>query len=217
MWTIGTFNLEIVSRPPIPYVHFTRPNLYGKSGTPNLLQTVTDCFENLLAHPRQQCLHRGKILRQSETAKTELFFYSRARSQLYARSFGTKFDGHADTVEAIMWTIETFHFEIVSRPPTPYVHFTRPNFYSKSGTPNLWQTVTDRFENLREHPHQQCIHRGKILLQFETAKTKLFFYSGARSRLFAQNQAITLVRLARNLKGMQIQWRRSCGQSELPI
>jgi hypothetical protein len=114
-----------------------------------------------------------------------------------------------------MWTIGTFHFEIVSRPPTPYVHFIRPNFYGKSGTPNLWQTVMDRFENLRAHPRQQCLHRDKILLQSETAKTQLFFYSGARSRLFAQNQAITLVRLARNLTGMQIQWRRSCGRSEL--
>jgi hypothetical protein len=47
MWTIGTSHLEIVSGPPTPYVHFTRPNLYGKSGTPNLGQTVTDRFENL--------------------------------------------------------------------------------------------------------------------------------------------------------------------------
>jgi hypothetical protein len=95
-----------------------------------------------------------------------------------------------------MWTIRTLQLEIVSRHPTPCVHFTRSNLYGKSGTPNLLQTVTDRFENLRAHPRQQCLHRGKILCQSETAKTQLFFYSGARSRLFAQNQALTLVRLA---------------------
>jgi hypothetical protein len=36
--------------------------------------------------------------------------------------------------------------------PPPNFHFTNPNFYDKSGTPNLGQTVTDRFENLRVRP-----------------------------------------------------------------
>jgi hypothetical protein len=101
--------------------------------------------------------------------------------------------------------------------PDPLCSLHMQNFYGKSGTPNLGQTVTDRFENLRAHPRQQCLHHGKILQQSETAKTQLFFYSGARSGMFAQNQALTLVRLALNLTGMQIQWRRSCGLSELSI
>jgi hypothetical protein len=83
-------------------------------------------------------------------------------------------------MEAIMWMIGTFHLEIVSRPSTIYVHFTRPNIYSKSGTPNLGQTVTDRFENLRARPRQQYLHRGKFLSQSETAKTQLIFDSGVR-------------------------------------
>jgi hypothetical protein len=70
-----------------------------------------------------------------------------------------------------MWTIVNFHLEIVSRPRPPYFHFTNRNFYDKSGTPNLGQTVTDRFENLRARPRQHCLHRGKILSQSETVKT----------------------------------------------
>jgi hypothetical protein len=80
MWTIETFHLEFVSQTPTTYVHFPRPNCYGKSDTPNLGKTITDRFENLRARPRQKYLHRGKILSQSETAKTQLIFDSRVRS-----------------------------------------------------------------------------------------------------------------------------------------
>ena len=37
-------------------------------------QKVAECLENFEECPRQQYLYRGKILRQSETAKTQLFF-----------------------------------------------------------------------------------------------------------------------------------------------
>jgi hypothetical protein len=116
-----------------------------------------------------------------------------------------------------MWTIGNFHLEIVSRPRPPYFHFTNPNFYDKSRTLNLGQTVTDHFENLRARPRQQCLHRGKILRQSETAKTQLFFDGGVRSGPFARNQALTLIRLARNLTGKQIKGRRSCGRLEISI
>jgi hypothetical protein len=36
-----------------------------------------------------------------------------------------------------MWTIRTFHLEIVSRLPTPYVHFTRTNLY-ESPVRRIW-------------------------------------------------------------------------------
>jgi hypothetical protein len=106
------------------------------------------------------------------------------KSGFYAHPFGTKFDGHADTVEAIMWTLGTCHLEFVSRPPTPYVHFISPNFYGKSGTPNLGQTVMDRFENLWTCPRQQYIHCGKILRQSEIAKTFEFLCPGKLSNSF---------------------------------
>jgi hypothetical protein len=95
-----------------------------------------------------------------------------------------------------MWTIGNFHLEIDSRPRPPYFHFTNRNFYDKSGTPNLGQTVTDRFENLRARPRQQYLHRGKILRQSETAKTQLSFDSGVRFESLAPNQALRLIRLA---------------------
>jgi hypothetical protein len=103
-----------------------------------------------------------------------------------------------------MWANRNFHLEIDSRPRPLYFHFTNRNFYDKSGTPNLGQTVTDRFENLRARPRQQYLHRGKILRQSETAKTQLFFDGGIRYGLFAPNQALTLICLARNLTGKQI-------------
>jgi hypothetical protein len=92
--------------------------------------------------------------------------------------------------------------------PTPYFHFTKPNFYEKYGTSKLGLQVTDHFENLRARSRQQCLHCGKILRQSETAKTLLFFDSGARHGPFAPNQALTLIRLARNLTGKQIKWMR---------
>jgi hypothetical protein len=101
--------------------------------------------------------------------------------------------------------------------PTPYFHFIKPNFYDKFGTPKLGLQVTDRFKNLRARPRQQCLHCGKILRQSETAKKQLFFDSGARSGPFAPNQALTLIRLARNLTGKQIKWRRSCGRLQISI
>jgi hypothetical protein len=101
--------------------------------------------------------------------------------------------------------------------PTPYFNFSKLNFYDKSGTPKLGLQVTDRFENLRARPCQQCLHFGKILRQSETAKTQLFFDSGARSGPFALNEALTLIRLARNLTGKQIKWRLSCVRLEISI
>jgi hypothetical protein len=47
-------------------------------------QTVEDCLENLEERARQQYLHCGKILRQSETAKTQLFFWQCFRSRPFA-------------------------------------------------------------------------------------------------------------------------------------
>jgi hypothetical protein len=85
--------------------------------------------------------------------------------------------------------------------PTLYFHSTKPNFYDKSGTPKLGLQVTDRFEKLRVRPRQQFLHCGKILRQSETAKTLLFFDIRDRSGPFAPNQALTLIRLARNLTG----------------
>ena len=79
------------------------------------------------------------------------------------------------------------------------------------------QKVVKCLENLKECPRQQYLHRGKILRQSETAKTQLFFDSGVRTGPFAPNMALTLIRLARNLTGKQIKWRRSCGRLEIPI
>ena len=73
---------------PTPYFHSTKPNFYDKSGTPKLGLQVTDRFENLRARPRQKCIHCGKILRQSETAKTQLFFWQCFRSGPFALIHG---------------------------------------------------------------------------------------------------------------------------------
>jgi hypothetical protein len=113
-----------------------------------------------------------------------------------------------------MWTIGNFHLEIVSQPRPPI--FYKKNF-DMSGTPNLGQTFTDRFENLRARLRQQFLHRGKILRQSEIAKTQLSSDSGVRYGPLAPNEALTLVRLARNLTGKQIKWRRSCGRLEISI
>jgi hypothetical protein len=100
---------------------------------------------------------------------------------------------------------------------TPYFHFTKRNIFDMSGTPNLEKTVTDQIENLRARPRQQFLHRGKILRQSETVKTQLSSDSGVRYGPLAQNQALTLILLARNLTGKQIKWRRSCGRIEISI
>jgi hypothetical protein len=41
------------------------------------------------------------------------------KSGPYDHPFGTKFDGQADKMEAIMWTIGNFNLEIVSQPRPP--------------------------------------------------------------------------------------------------
>jgi hypothetical protein len=180
---------------------------------PKLGLQVTDRFENLRARPHQQCLHCGKILRQSETAKTLLFFDSGDRSGPFAPNQALTLIRLARnlTGKQIKWSdhVDDWKFPFRDRFPVPtlYFHSTKPNFYDKSGTPILGSKVTDRFENLRARPRQQCLHCCKILRQSETAKTQLFFDSGARSVPFAQNQALTLIRLARNLTGKQIKWR----------
>jgi len=75
VWICGTCYLELFSRPPTTNVWFRWTAFFGKSGEPDLDQTFAECLENLEERARQQYLQRGKILRQSETAKTQLFFW----------------------------------------------------------------------------------------------------------------------------------------------
>jgi hypothetical protein len=75
VWICGTYYLELFSWPPTTNVWFRWPAFFGKSGAPELDQTVEECLENLEERARQQYLHLGKILRQSETAETQLFFW----------------------------------------------------------------------------------------------------------------------------------------------
>jgi hypothetical protein len=84
VWIYGTCYLEFVSQPLTTNVWFGWPAFFGKSGAPDLGQTVVECLENLEERPRQQYQHRGKILRQSETAKTQLFFWQCFRTGPFA-------------------------------------------------------------------------------------------------------------------------------------
>jgi hypothetical protein len=63
-------------------------SFFGKSGAPDLDQTVSVCLGNSVERARQQYLHRGKILRQSESAKTQLFFWQCLRSGQFALIHG---------------------------------------------------------------------------------------------------------------------------------
>jgi hypothetical protein len=83
---VKTGYLELVSRPPTTdhQCLVQMASFFRQSGAPDLDQTVPECLENLEERPRQQYLHRGKILRQSETAKTQLFFWQCFRSGPFA-------------------------------------------------------------------------------------------------------------------------------------
>jgi hypothetical protein len=80
VWICGTYYLELFSWPPTTNVWLRWRAFLGKSGAPDLDQTVAECLENLEERGSQQYLHRGKILRQSETAKTQLFLWQCIRS-----------------------------------------------------------------------------------------------------------------------------------------
>jgi hypothetical protein len=185
VFIFGTCYLELFSRPPTSNVWFRGPAFFGHSGAPDLDQTVAECLENLEERPRQQYLHRGKILRQSETAETQLFLAVLPirtvcpNSWPSARLFGTKLDGQLRPVDAIVFICGTCYLELFSRPSTTNVWFRWPAFFGKSGEPDFDQTVEECLENLEERARQQYLHRGKILHQSETAKTQLFFGSAS--------------------------------------
>jgi hypothetical protein len=178
-WTHWTRHLEFVSRPLTPIVRFRRPKFFGKSGTPDFLKRVTECFKNLRCRPRWKYLPRGKILRQSETAKKPAIVRTWGmiltvcnKSGYFAHPFGSKFYEHVDTVKSITWSHWTRHLEFVSRPPTPIVRFRRPTFFGKSGTPNFERKVTERFKKFRERPSRRYIPWGIILRRYEKLQKK---------------------------------------------
>jgi hypothetical protein len=77
MWTIGNFHLEIVSRPRPPI--FTSENRIfttspGRRNWGYRSRIALKIYEHVPANN----VYTGKILRQSETTKTQLFFDSGA-------------------------------------------------------------------------------------------------------------------------------------------
>jgi hypothetical protein len=156
MWKIGNFNLENVSRP--------RPPIFNSQGQ---IFTASPASRNwgyrsrIILHiyehvPANNVYSVVKFYANPRLQKHNFFFQwgpirtACPKSGSYAHPFGSKFDGKADKVETIMWTIGNFHLEIVSR-PWPSIFNSHGLIYPESPASRNWGNRSRIILQIYEH------------------------------------------------------------------